>query len=359
MPAGLQVGKDRKIVANGTTSKAIAACWGMARNGGSLLDCARHLTKAKVPGSWTKTRIASLLRCQKYRGILVSAVEQDQAIAALGFVPSPGNRVAGRIRSTQQQPSNRVWRLHGVAVCFRCGASLAGSHSTGNGGPIAYLRCTGRMRGNKCDAPNLPAEAYENLIVQELAKELSDGPKLIRRIQATAAAAEKQAAPAAADRKLAQGELDRTQAVLDRALNLALEGGPTARAVTAKIGELQQQVEAIQNRIAVADGAMAAMNVSRLDTDVMVQAIETHAKGLPSLPWEDQAKAIKELVHVIRLDVDRFEVEISPPGAQQKMVRKGVPGKLSEPNTLRTIWTHAVTIERKKGWRGKWMVQSA
>lgn len=353
IPAGLMVNKERVLVPDPKTCAAVGDCWRIIREGGSLLDCGRHLEAAGVPGQWEKSRISWMLRSQRYRGILVTGAEQDQALASLGMRPSPGNRRAGRMVSAKPQPSDRIWRLHGLAVCRRCGAGLAGSHSTGNGGPMPYLRCTGRMRGNGCDAPNLPAQAYEDRVVLEVSRVLSDGPGFVERIRLTADHLAKQAGPAADDRLRLCGERDHAQAILDRALTLALRGGPTARAVEGRVGEIQEQIESLNARIAQADGVIAAAGSAGLDVEASAAAVAEYAGNLGKLSPEAQTVALRQLVRLVRLDVDGLEVVISPSSAPI-MVRMDRPDKLSEDDAIRTIWTHSAEIKRRRGYRGRW-----
>lgn len=350
VPAGLAVSAGRKLVAAPPDSLAVAACWRMVREGRSLLDCARHLVDAGVPGAWTKSRVSALLRCQKYRGVLISAEEQDQALAALGVRPSPGNRRAGRLVSAAPQPTERVWRLHGIAVCRRCGSALVGSHSTGNGGPVAYLRCGGRMRGNGCDAPNLPAEAYEARAVAEVASMLADGPGMIARLEATARLMAQRAEPAAKERPALVLEADRLRTTLERALDLVLQGGPSARAVRQRVADLQGQIEGLESRLAAIDGAISAAGLTSLDAAATIAAIKEHGEGLAGASREDQALAMRRVVRVIRLDVEGIEVEIHPPG----MVRTEGAEWLPVADALRTTWTHSASIQRRRVNRGRW-----
>lgn len=293
------------------------------------------------------------MRCQKYRGLLVTAEDQDQALAALSIRPSPGNRKAGRLTAAAPNPSNRVWRLHGLAVCRRCGSALVGSHGTGNGGPRAYLRCGGRMRGNGCEAPDMPAKAYEDRVVLEVSRDLGDGAAVLRRMRESADLLAKQAAPAVEERGRLARERDALQATLDRALTLALRGGPTARAVEGRIAELQEQIETCAMGIAAAEGAIAAAGASGLDVEATAAAVAQYAGALPALSVEEQALAMRRMVRSVRLDAEGMELDLSPADSGGMVRREGaewLPGA----DCPRTIWRRSVPLVRRRGWKGRW-----
>jgi site-specific DNA recombinase len=178
VPAGMQsfIGEDgkRRIRRDPETAPIIESLWQKALAGESIGALTRYLqTTPLVPqrgGKWGTSGVSQLLKKQRYIGHLVSQEDFDK-VQIIVSTRSGLNAPKGKAMPDYPRPSERIWPLRGIAVCHECGAAIIGSTSTGRGGKkFSYLRCSGRMRKNGCTAQDMPADQYERLVIEQVAK---------------------------------------------------------------------------------------------------------------------------------------------------------------------------------------------
>ncbi len=312
-PAGLALerrGKLRHLIPHPTHAPAVAMAWPMVEAGRSLAEVAAHLQASGVPtsmgkrrqaGSWARNTVERLVKNRTYIGMLVTADDFARAAAVLSA------RLTRPRRSSALEPSAmaaRVWRLQGLARCAVCGSGLTSGNGTGRGGrAYPYLRCTGRMRRGRgfCAAKDLPAAKWEDRCVEALAAYLLDRNALLADVRRAIAARMEQVVPLRAgmvDLELAR---DRLQEQVDRALELALQGGATARAVGPRLGKLQAEFEAATVAVAAAEGRLAAVDIPLGSLEAAAGMLATAGADLAQRSWLDQQAALRVIVEEFRL----------------------------------------------------------
>jgi site-specific DNA recombinase len=320
-PVGLQdVRRDgvRVLEAHPVYGDAVRRLWPMVLDGAPLMALCDHLTKQGVPtangGPWLKTSVSMMLASERYVGLLVDSETHRVVHEVLSKRGSPGNRRRGTVKSQMQQSSNRVWRLHGIAVCGHCGAAMVGLHSTGRTGKLyPYIRCAGRMKHGKCPAVQLPAEAYEDAIVARVAEVMIDSKGLKAELIRAMAEARDGAAGAREAKTSLMMKRDRTQRKLDLMLEAVVEGGAVARAWSAKIAETQLEVERITVEMAALDGRLSAASVTEKESELLLAATLDDAAKLSEMSWEEQQRHLRSWVKQVRVTADHLDADLFVP----------------------------------------------
>jgi site-specific DNA recombinase len=311
-PAGLTIerrGKLRFLVPHPKHAVDVAQVWPAVLVGRSLAEVAANLQQAGVPtsmgkrrtkGVWARNTVEHLVKNRRYIGILVSAEDFERAAAMLtSRLQRPSARAAAAASC-----ASRIWRLQGVAKCARCGSGMTNGGGTGRGGVVYhYLRCTGRMRHGRafCPAKDLPAQPWEDKVVAKLAKYLSNKAGLLEDVQRAISRRLADAAPLRERVRELELARDGIREQVDRALELALQGGATARAVGPRLGMLQADLEAAEVALAGAQGRLAGAELPIGSMEMTAALLAQGGEDLPSWGWEDQQGAIRVLLEEARL----------------------------------------------------------
>ncbi len=311
-PAGLTIerrGKLRFLIPHPKHAPDVAAVWQMVIAGRSLAEVAANLQQAGVPtsmgkrkskGVWARNTVEHLVKNRRYIGVLVGADDFERAAAMLSSRlqrPSPKAVAAASCAA-------RTWRLQGVAKCAHCGSGLTNGGGTGRGGVVYhYLRCTGRMRHGRqyCAGKDLPAQPWEDKVAARLAKYLSDKAGLLDDVRRAISKRLTDAAPLREEVRRLELARDGIREQVDRALELALQGGATARAVGPRLGKLQADLEAAEVALAGAVGRLAGAEMPVGSMELTAELLAQGGASLTSWSWEDQQGAIRVLVEEARL----------------------------------------------------------
>lgn len=331
-PTGLQdVKKDgmRMLEPHAVHGDIVRRLWPMVLDGAALMECCAHLTKHGVPtrngGPWNKATVSLMLANKRYIGLLVDSETHRLTQEVLSKRGSPGNRRRGTVRSRMPQNSDRIWRLHGLAVCGHCGAALAGLHSTGRTGKLyPYLRCTGRMKHGKCSAVQLPADAYEDVIVTRVAEAMTDARGLKAELIRAMAEARNGAAGIQEQKTALMMKRDRAQKKLDLMLDAAIEGGAVARAWSEKIATQQVEVERLTVQMAALDGKLSAASVTETECEALLAATIDDAAKLSEMTWEDQQRHLRSWVKQVRVTSENLEVDLFIPSTRSQVRTDGL-----------------------------------
>lgn len=283
-------------------------CWRRVIAGATVRQVAEYLTAERVPNRsgkpWGAGAVSFLLKGKSYIGRLVDQETYDRAQAALATRANPTNRRRGIVvGSTARVATSRVWRLQQLAFCARCGSALVGVTARGRGGEYAYLRCTGRVRRGTsfCRSGDLPAQAWEDVVVERLVRFLTSQDELGTKLAELHARSVAEAGPARAERDRLVLERDGQQQQLEQALDASLAGGAVARAYAKRIEVLQTAVEQLDLQLAALVGRLAAADLTADRLGQIGEAFRTKVGTMLEQPWEEQRAALREIV-------DRVEV---------------------------------------------------
>jgi len=328
----IQDGRDRRITIDEDTGPTIARIWSIIVDGGTLRDVAKYLddegVRPRKCRTWGKGSVAQLVSNRRYIGHLVDAEEFERAQRVLAgrFSPSSAKRGAMTKRMTHQRSADRTWRLQTLAFCARCGMALVGSQSRGSRGVVyPYLRCSGRQKhAAACDAPDLPAEQVEDLVVEAILRGVGEG-------RVTEALAREQS-----QRQLSAGPLnaslrdlvlqrDGLRKRIEALLALVEEGGSAAKATAPRIAELQGSLDDVERQVIEIEARLAAASVSTADLATVEHTLRKGLAALPAQSWETQKAVLAGLVQ-------RVEIAAGAPLA----VQLGVP--LGQVRTVVREW---------------------
>ncbi len=311
-PVGLAIERREKLrflIPHPGHGVAVARTWPLVLEGKGLAQVATYLQGAGVPtssakrtgrGVWARNAVSAVLANRTYVGHLVTADDFDRVAALLGSRAQPRKRPAGA-QVIAGPP--RIWRLHGVARCARCGSGLVGSVSHGRGGVYPYLRCAGRIQRGRafCASKDLPAKEWEDFVVGQVAAFLSDPQAVEGQLRQRLAAALVDAAPQRERLVALTRERDGHRERIDRALELALQGGAAARAVAPKLAEAQAEAERLTIAVAALEGTLAAVDVDAAELDLIAQDLAGTAADLPAQDWDHQQQVLRKLVIEVRI----------------------------------------------------------
>ena len=317
VPAGMMVevrGKDRYLVPDPTWGPIVGKAWPMVIAGASLRKVADWFTTQEVPlksgKRWSMPAVSRVLSRRLYIGALVDQETFDRAQAALAsrISPEKRKREADEAGETEERTkavlvSGRVWRLQDIARCARCGSAMIGVTARGHGGEYAYLRCLGKVRRGRehCGGRDLPAQPWEDAVVERLVQYVTGSNDLADRIAAIVAQHQAEAAPLRATRDAASLERDRLREQLGKAMDMILAGGSVARAFAPKVQELQDAIEALDRRIATADGRLMAAELQADHVAAIAEALREEITHLPEQPLEVQKRNLAQVVEHVEL----------------------------------------------------------
>lgn len=318
VPTGMAVetradGK-RYLILDERIAPVVRECWKRVSDGASLRQVAEYLTEARVPNRakkpWSTSAVSFLLKVKSYIGPLIDQETYDRTQAALAQRQSPARRhlAAAAARSTAKISTDRIWRLQQLAFCAKCGSALVGVTAKGSKGDLyPYLRCTGRVRRGTtfCPVRDLPAQAWEDVVVLRLVRFLANHDELGVKLAELHARSVAMAGPAREERERLTRERDGSQQQLDAALDASLAGGAVARAYAARIAALQTAVEQLEVRLAALVGQLAAADLSAERMREIGEAFRTKVGTMLEQPWEEQRAALREIVGRVDLGSGR------------------------------------------------------
>lgn len=326
IPTGLKTikdGRNRKLVRDETYAPILARCWSLVIEGASLREVGKYFDDSKVPTRdgkpWSKNATGQILRNPRYVGLLVNQEMFDRAGRTLGgrFSPATARSGVKPIGSHHMRPTERVWRLQGIAVCAICGMAMVGSQSMGRGRWYAYLRCSGRQkRLDDCVAPDLRADQVEDLVIAAIVKgaHIGEITAVLSREQAT-----RQLTVAPLRKRVAelQKQRDKERRQVDVLLDLVVQGAAVAKAAAPRISEHQGEIDRIELEMAELEGRLAAATISKQDLDAVAETLRLGLAELPQQPWGEQKAILAGLVKRVKIAAGApLTIEIGVPLAQ-------------------------------------------
>ena len=197
-PLGYSLAADKTYVINEREAEAVRIIFTMYLDGQGYnaiidrLNAAGH--KTKTGRDFGKNSIHDILRNEKYSGVFVFNKTQrkingkrnghkvkpdDEVIRVPGGCPEivppelferVKHKMAENKKRAAQYKSKRVYALSGLAVCGKCGSSMAGKHGRmgRNKTDYSYYECIGRKQKRTCTAKPINRDFIEELVIDFL-----------------------------------------------------------------------------------------------------------------------------------------------------------------------------------------------
>ncbi len=307
-PIGLKaVGKkgERQLVEDEACSYIVKEAWTIVLKGGSLMNVIEHFNehglKTKRGAAWSKQRISALLKRERYIGLLVSQSTFDKVQETLRNRFNPLNTDGGKVHRSEGK-QKRVWLLRGIAYCQKCNSRL---YCTYQGrGRRPYFRCTGRMQKGVifCDAPNIPAEAYEKAAVEAVVQEVTSGGRVSRFLAEHIRGYRKRSAPQLAQRPDLEKERDLVSQQIEVILDLVVQGGGAADAARPRLESLQSQKEGVMRKLDDLAMVERSLEVEEADVPRIMRGLKTIAQNMLMLPPEQKRSVLLGLVKEVFIE---------------------------------------------------------
>lgn len=300
LPVGLRVVDEdgKRKVALGDDAATVAQVWGQILRGDSLLDVARFLGAAGLPGRWSTARVRSLLLSPRAVGLLVDRGTQEAVRMALAARPGYAGRPSGSGGGGDASP------LSGVARCALCLATLHHVSATGHGGTYRYLRCTGRVKG-VCAAKDPRAEPIEREVAAAVSKAFTDG-EYAQAMRDMLAAEGVKADEARGRKAKLLGEREQLRARSDE---LALHGPrPSDPAFWQAMRPMAERLAAIESELAAVEGQLAAGSVQGASAETVLAGLAAEGADIGSAPPERQRAVYDAVLSYAIVHEDRVEL---------------------------------------------------
>ena len=311
-PAGLRVavsGKKRTLEVNPVTGPIVAEAWGRCIAGASLGELSEWLNSKAVctakGKSFSRQTVFKLLQRQAYIGLLVDLETWNGARIALA-----GRRAKGRdgfgdgTRKHISRGTDRIWLLAHIGRCAKCQSPLLGVSGTGKSGQsYPYYRCARKSRLGGCDAKELPALAWEAVVLEGLSRLTGTrGPLL-------AAWAQERARNAQTSEFITEerGDLirrrDGLRQQIGRLVDLLAKGDSLADAVRPRVAALDSEIRQVESSIAIYDGRLASASITEADLELRMEHLQAGLEHLHEQPAAAQQSVFQALIAEVSLAI--------------------------------------------------------
>lgn len=323
VPVGLmvEIGADgkRRLIRDPSTAPIIEDLWKRALSGETIGALTRYLQTTPIMpqrgGKWGTSGVSQLLKKTRYIGHLVTQEDFDQ-VQQIVAARSGLNAPKGKAMPETPRPSERIWPLRGIATCHECGSAIIGSTSTGrNGKKHPYLRCSGKMRRNGCTAPDMPAEAYERLVIDQVANAI-DSDHVRAEVKRTL---DKMAVELPIYREEMNDLITQKNHAgqkLKRLIDFVAgeEIPPTDRkALATQITTAQRTLDDLHHQIAKKEGEIAAKEVTAGHITMIDMVIKKATKTLKNATAQTASEILPDICEKIKISRKRLHLSLYLP----------------------------------------------
>ncbi len=341
VPAGCRVvgTKGRfRLEADPDAGPIVSQAWTRIIAGGTLAGVGAWLGTQGISGprarAWNAQNLRHLLGGQQVVGLLVDKATQRQAIEVLAGRTAP---TAG----THAKRSDRVWPLAKIARCALCGNAMVGVHCRGrHGAGYPYLRCAGRRKG-ACKAADLPAAAWEGVVMDALARAMAPGGELERLLVTEAASQRTMSEPTRQRRAELVLQADGLRERIARLLDLVAGGDAPGRSVRATLADLEDQLDKAETAIAGCDGDLAGAALTGQQIQAMLETVRGGIAELRTKTAEIQAQVLSTTVKEASIGAGQdLKITLWRPGTPEGFVqnRKLVQRRATNTNPLEIVF---------------------
>jgi site-specific DNA recombinase len=133
------------------------------------------------PRPWAKNLVLRLLRDRLYLGLIHNRGEffpgEHAAIVDQELFDQVQARLNPKVRTSRPVCRNPTYLVRGTLRCGACGSVMTTASSTLKGKVYRYYRCVarGKQGSTVCTTRQLPAEAIELFVVEQLREALRQG----------------------------------------------------------------------------------------------------------------------------------------------------------------------------------------
>lgn len=320
LPSGRQ---PHKIVIDKPIAKELRSMWEMAAGNKSLMLIAKELEKLGIKSpagkAWRKQSILNILRNPFYKGLmrwnkelhkgnyeaLINVDLWDRANKMLG-TKLPKHRFAAK-------PKTYIYLLEGLIKCGKCGSRFISTHSLNGSsqGKFYYYVCGRTKQGLGCDNKPLPAQTFDQAIIDYLKKSSSDPKMLLRAIHQAITEAKEKLSQTNKNLRKASKRLIDLKSEAGKLLNLATKGiiskGITYKSQMEKVEQDILTLEELIDKLnAQKNVATAAIDSSNFTQELIITASE----NLTTRPPEAQKIIIQSLIKEITVYDDKLEIDL-------------------------------------------------
>lgn len=311
-PAGLRVvtsGKKKTLEMDPVTGPIVAQTWGRCIAGSTLGELSEWLNSKAVNTAtgktWSRPTVFKLLQRKAYIGLLVDLETWNGAKIALAGRKAKGREGFGDgTRKHISRGTDRIWLLAHIGRCAKCQSPLLGVSGTGKSGQsYPYYRCARKSRLGGCDAKELPALAWETVVLEGLCRLTgSRGPLLV-------AWAQERTRNAVASEFIIEerGDLirrrDGLRQQIGRLVDLLAQGDSLADAVRPRVAALDSEIRQVESSIAIYDGRLASASITEADLELRMEHLQAGLEHLHEQPAAAQQSVFQALIAEVSLAI--------------------------------------------------------
>ena len=334
LPSGRQ---PHKIIIDKPLAKEVRSMWGMAASNKSLLLIAKELERRGIKSpagiTWRKQSILNILRNPFYKGYmrwnketykgnheaLINADLWDRANKILS-AKLPKHRFAAK-------PKTYIYLLEGLIKCGKCGSRFISTHSlNGSSGKFYYYVCGRTKQGLGCDNKPLPAQTFDQAIIEYLKKSSSDPKILLRAIHQAITEAKEKLSRTNKNLHKAGKRLAELKNEASKLLNLATRG-VISKGITYKgqMEKIEQEILALEEQIAKLNAQRSVASAAVESSSFIQDNIIIASKNLATMPPEAQKSIIQSLIKEITVYDDKLEMDLF---TSAKPLLQNLPGDI-------------------------------
>ena len=328
-PLGYDV-VEKALVVNPAEAETVRLIFALYLDHGGLVATVEELQRRGIRNkSWTnkggtavhgavfdKCNLRNLLTNPLYIGRIRCGSDLVEARHAAIITPKMFAEVARGLR--ERRPTHRIangkWgaTLTGILVCGQCRAAM--THSANIRGPRVhrYYTCTtSQKRGAAaCRGSRAPAAEIEEVVLGQI-RAIGNDPSLLM-ATLTAARNARQAQVPQLQAESQRLTHERTQLATQRnhLLDALQHGGAAGRAITGRLGELDEQIAALQSRYDEIATQLVGFEAVELDEVAVRDALAQFTKTWDELAPRERQRALRLLVEQVRFDARAGEVAI-------------------------------------------------
>jgi site-specific DNA recombinase len=282
---------------------------------------------------WTKSAVQRLLVNPTYVGRVLYRGEEypgeHQAIVDPGVFKKVQARLDRvRAESAGAERNGHGFLLRGLIRCSRCSSAMTSVSSRKDRKVYRYYACSAvhHQGTSACDVRSVPAEAIEGFVVGKI-RGMVHSPELLQRLPERLEAEWRKEVPALSEeRQRLTHDLERCRAEAKNLLStLATQGRGDGRFVGERLGELEQQAQQLEARLAEVGGRLKALDQPAADKAMVASILKMFDPVWDRLIPSERARVVHLLIEGITYDGlgGELEMKLSPAGRALIGAREG------------------------------------
>ena len=362
LPNGRQ---PHKIVIDKLIAKELRAVWELAAANKSLMVIAKDLEKRGIKSpegsAWRKQSILNILHNPFYKGYMRwngETYKGNHEALINADLWARANKVLGTKLPKHRfstKPKTYIYLLEGLIKCGTCGNRFISTHSLNRSNGKFYYYVCGRVKtGLGCNNKPLPAETFDQAIVDYLKKSSSDPKILLRAIHQAIAEAKGKLSRTNKDLQKSSKRIMELKDENSKLLNLAIKGvvskGGTFKD---KMEKNDQEILSLEEQIVKLNAQKSVASAAIESSDLIQDNIAFASKNLATMLPEAQKSIIQSLIKEITVHDDRLEMNLFT--STSPCLQKTFPGEISDKQKRLTPKSKALTanlqgVRNRKDW---------